>query len=200
MAKLADLISRSDWNDIQVELEREELVISPMMSMDYLYLYSKLLKMKPVSNSMRIIIAEIDMPEVVYDNEDDEGKLMLTIFGKNGMLNKNFELFRYQDEAEVQEAANAEAQFHLDLSPWEKWLGMDIDNKTLRERSLSNIVAVCMWGMTMESFEESDTQFQRERIEKMFREYEAMDPVERIDELTISSAALFEWEKYLRIW
>jgi hypothetical protein len=201
MNTLVDIVKNTDWLDVLLELEKEEMVVNDKMSMDFLFLFLRLHKLKPVQTPMRIIIAEIDVPECVYDDVTDyTDKKMLTIYGKNGMLNKDFECFRYLKEANDPDTANAEAKFNLNEMPREYWLGMEIDSETLAERSPINILAVCMWGMSLESFDEFDLQLLRMLVEHRFRDYRAMSPAEKIDELSIWSAALFEQEKKLHSW
>lgn len=197
MVKLVDLINFVEWGDVLSELKREEL-LADGMDKDFLFLFSKLLNMEPVESSMRIIIREVKVLDWTYEEEADE--MVLDIIGKNGILNKDLESFKYFEESKDPEIANAEAEFDIRATPWERWLGMDLDMETFNNRSVANIVSVCMWGMTLESFDEYDLQIERERIAMVYNEFKALSTEQKLEEIKKWRGFITSWEKKLLTW
>lgn len=48
----------------------------------------------------------------------------------------------------------------LDYTPWAIWLGMEIHPRTLRDYTVPEIVAHCLWEMTFVSFDEREIEKQ----------------------------------------
>lgn len=62
----------------------------------------------------------------------------------------------------------------LELTPWGKWLGMDISKASLNDFSESELIVHCLYEMTFVGFEEEDIKKRISRIEKSRKERESM--------------------------
>jgi hypothetical protein len=67
----------------------------------------------------------------------------------------------------------------LDFTPWQKWLGMDLTDDTIKHFTELEIIAHCLWEMTFAGFDESQIQEKFSDIEKSMEEYKNMTDEER---------------------
>jgi hypothetical protein len=73
----------------------------------------------------------------------------------------------------------AELSLALEFTPWEEWLAMPIDEKTLESFSELEIIAHCLWEMTFMGFDQEEIQEELDTINKSAEEYDSMTPEER---------------------
>jgi len=52
----------------------------------------------------------------------------------------------------------------LEFTPWEQWLGMEIDDKALQEHTKEQVMAHCLYEMTFISFSKHEIAKQREQM------------------------------------
>lgn len=67
----------------------------------------------------------------------------------------------------------------LEFTPWEKWLGMDIDKKSLEEFTELELISHCLHEMTYFSFDQKDIQEEFEKISGMADEIKNMTEEEK---------------------
>lgn len=67
----------------------------------------------------------------------------------------------------------------LELTSWNKWLGMDIHKQTLKGYSELEIIAHCLYEMSFAGFSEEDIPKALHRIEKSIKERQTMTKEER---------------------
>ncbi len=72
----------------------------------------------------------------------------------------------------------------LEFTSWKKWLGMDIDKNALSEFTELEIIAHCLYEMTVISFEEKEIQAELGRLKRTVEEYENMTEEERRKQTT----------------
>lgn len=116
--------------------------------------------------------------EMAFDElrgmEPDEGIIRLFI----GKFNPQSPLLFYVLGFE----GDSRKGFSLKFSPWEKWLGVEIDEALLGEFGASEIIAICLCDMTWASFRsEGINEFHREFIkneEMVLAVYALVDEIE----------------------
>lgn len=162
--KLAELLETVEWEEVKNNhfldyYESEETVT------DFLLLFSKLHRLEPVESGMRIIIREADLSGNPDDLEEGE-EIFYQLIGKNGTLNKEIKGFEYHRKADDPGFAHSETEYELIYVAWEEWLGMEVDEQTLRDYTAPQIAARCMAEMTLISFDP----FEIRREKEGFRE------------------------------
>lgn len=67
----------------------------------------------------------------------------------------------------------------IEYTPWEEWLGMDIDSESLKNFSELEIIAYSLNEMTYAGFTQEDVQTQMDKLKKIVDDYEKMSPEEK---------------------
>lgn len=67
----------------------------------------------------------------------------------------------------------------IEFTPWQEWLGMPIDTKTLEKFNELEIIAYCLNEMTYVGFEQEDIQAEMDRIKQIADDYDKMSPEEK---------------------
>lgn len=138
---LSELLATVTWTDVRPALLR--LYPEAEGSIDVLRLaFESLQRLDPVPSTMRILVDQLfpERPEAAAAYE---------VFGCNGRLNREQRDFPGPDDSLDAGYANAEAEFSLSLEPWERWLGMVADPATLARYTVPEIIAHCLWAMTL---------------------------------------------------
>jgi hypothetical protein len=80
-----------------------------------------------------------------------------------------------------QEATSDETtvSYALDFTPWEEWLGMDIDDKSIQAFSEPEIISHCLYEMTFYGFTQEKIQKEWKKIEKSVEDLENMTEEEK---------------------
>ena len=107
----------------------------------------------------------------------------MEVFDKDGTLNKEIDDFKYMDENADSVVANSEVEYAIELSDWEEWLGMEIDGETAQNYSTSEIAAHCLWEMTFFGYDKTAVQEQRDELNHIVKEINAMSDEERKEQL-----------------
>lgn len=81
----------------------------------------------------------------------------------------------------------------LELTPWKKWLGMEVDQQSLNDYSKVEIVAHCLYEMTYMGFSEDDIPKTLDKIDRKRKE-EKLRSVQEKDETTA------EVKEYIKKW
>ena len=187
--KFKELVDDVLWEDVKQSLSKfydmdEECLFNHQI------VFEKLKYIDPVENDMRIIVdwAEPD------GNIIEDGYWYVD--GKNGTLQKETEDYQYFKDKCTEEFANSEVGFALDFTPWNKWLGMDIDPETANDIRLmrADIVAHCLYEMTFMGYDEEEIQCTLNGLKDQIKNIEKMSE----EELRANSITLDELKERLK--
>jgi hypothetical protein len=168
--KLKELILTTNWGDVKSSLLRT--YPHSKKSIDkFQNVFDALLLLNPQVTKMRLFVEE-DMSL----GEDEEARI--DVFGKDGTLNKDLADFRHFRETGSEDFANSETSFALELVPWEKWLGMELDSSVLQGYANPDIIAFCLWEMTFFGFDQATIQEEKQEIDRRVVELENMSEEE----------------------
>lgn len=67
----------------------------------------------------------------------------------------------------------------IEFTPWNKWLGMEISDRSLHEYSQLEIIAHCLYEMTFVGFAEDEIQNELRSIERSMDDFNAMSEEEK---------------------
>lgn len=67
----------------------------------------------------------------------------------------------------------------LEFTSWDKWLGMDVDEKTLEDFTEFEIISHCLYEMTFISFDQEIIQEEIDKLEKLADEIRNMSEEEK---------------------
>ena len=67
----------------------------------------------------------------------------------------------------------------LEFNRWDKWLGMDVDEKTIHDFTELEIISHCLYEMTFISFDQEIIQEQIDKLEKLSEEIKNMSEEEK---------------------
>lgn len=169
--KFAELIATVTWTDVRDQLLSNYPEVKGSIK-KYGSVFMELKKLKPVKSGMRIIIQE------TFREEIDESPFT-EVTGRDGTLNKDLKDFKYSGKSIDSDYANSETDYALELTPWEKWLGMEIDTGTLKKYMPTQIVAHCLWEMTFLGFDQSQIRKERDELKRRIDELDAMTEEEK---------------------
>ena len=181
--KLRELVAKTDWNEVKSSLLQSYPSAEQTLE-GYECVFDALLSLPPREAKVRICLSE-----VFREGIDEEP--FVDVAGKDGTLNKDLPDFRHFDKSRETEFVNSETSFALDLTPWEEWLGMELDPSTVKAYSGPDIVAHCLWEMTFFGFDQTTIEKQKEELERRSRELENMTEDEK-------KRNLIPWEQVLK--
>lgn len=152
--KLAELINTNHW--LSVEMTLLKLYPEQFENIDaYNGIYRNLQEMKVEENKIKIIIDQ--------DYDEETGELCFPdVYGRN------------DNEKDVLKEALA-----LEFVPWQEWLGMTIEERTMKNFNELEIIAHCLYEMTFMGYEEEEIQNQLLEIMKIEEEYKNMTEEEK---------------------
>lgn len=84
--------------------------------------------------------------------------------------------------------------YALDFTPWEEWLGMDIDKESLQAFPETEIISHCLYEMTFYGFTQKKIQKEWKKIEKSVEELENMTEDEKQKQLKSWEDLKKEWD------
>lgn len=153
---LSDIIKSNSWLSVRLTLEK----LIPDQE-EFLDDYEK------VFNELRIMQAlpgkiTIDVKSV-HDTYDDSHYVDVSGYYTNPAERTN-------------EYSNSLA---IEFVPWNEWLGMPIDETSLKNFSELEIIAFCLHEMTYAGFEQEEIQSEIDKIKSIKDEYESLSPDEK---------------------
>lgn len=98
--------------------------------------------------------AEESVYIIVFEEQDDE------------ILVSGMEAYEEEDEN------GNRTTYSLEFTPWEEWLGMEIDPQTLKNYSELEILAHVLLEMTFVSFDPEEIKEEKKKLEKIINEME----------------------------
>jgi hypothetical protein len=137
--KFQDLIHKHPWPEIHTALVR----LYPDHESEiegYQTVFEKLKKLTPLPTDLRLRV------ELVYSEHSGEFHIEAKGIGPS------------------QENGDTGSLFALEFTPWVKWLGMELDTKTLDKFSEFDIVAHCLYEMTFFGFTQEDIKTAEEEL------------------------------------
>ncbi len=156
--KFIELIKKTEWDKIEsFLLEYYNKTISN--TNEYKVVYNRLLELNSSETRFKIYIEE------VFDkNFDDEPYVSIT--GKDGTLNNESSDFKHMGYDKDSDFANSEINYSLSLTDWKEWLGMDIDDVTIKNYKNYKIISHCLWEMTFYGFDQHTILQHTEELKK----------------------------------
>ncbi len=153
--KLFELIQTNNWISVKETLLRlypdQEKAIKA-----YQKVFSQLLQMDSNASQMEIVIKE-------YYDEDTDGKSYIDVSGS--MLQGTNEEMSYS--------------YAIEFEPWENWLGMSINETSLKEFTELEIISHCLFEMTFVGYDENEIQGFKGKVEKSIDDYKLMTKEEK---------------------
>lgn len=173
--KLSDLLAAVTWADVKASLLWHYPDAETSLE-GYRRVFAYLRNREAVASPVRIFIRE------GFDKKFDE-KPFTDVTGRDGTRNRDLEGFRDLTPPVDPAYADAEVDYSLVYTPWEQWLGMDIDPQTLHDYTAAQIAGHCLWEMTFHGFEEYQVQGERDELQWRIDALEAMTEEERKERL-----------------
>lgn len=157
--KLWELIRLVNFDDVSKSLKKH---YKDENTDGYEGVLCRLLDMEPSNptDNMRIVI-EWTEPDKRFDDDDEEG--YWHVDGKCGKLFKNEEPLEHL-EGYDEEFLNSEVGYALDFTPWNEWLGMEIDIISYDMLEYQDVCAFILWEMTFHGFSEEPIQKIRDEL------------------------------------
>ena len=134
----------------------------------YEQIFNELKLMESVAGNISIVLSN--------ENDDFDESEYVDVSGRENNPNEN-----------PNELTNSLA---IEFTPWNEWLGMDIDKDTLHKFTELEIIAHCLYEMTFMGFEE-EIQAEMDKMKDIADEYKNMSDEEK-KENTISLDDLFD--------
>lgn len=117
------------------------------------------------------------------------------VYGTNGKTNREnkdqFATKEHVDKMKAEEKwtkdkeeyVNSLTTWALDLTSWSEWMGMEVDEESLKAMTNEQFVCHCLWEMTFFGFKESQRNSMKRTLNK------------RIDDIDSGKAKLIPWEE-----
>jgi hypothetical protein len=109
--------------------------------------FQALLYMRPRPSGMTIVVDSVITPSAGPNP-------VVVVYGYDGRLNKDIEGFEGLGVPPDGESAMSLARFRMVYAPWEEWLGMEIDARTMAGTEENAIIAHCIKEMTWAGFDQ----------------------------------------------
>jgi len=155
--KLGDLIKNSSWLSVEIVFSR--LFPDQITYLDdYRTVYDELKVLRPIDSSISIIT------ETVIDEFDNEEYVSVSGYDSS----KTSEL-----KEEITES------LALEFTSWSEWLGMTIDNDSIKHFSSYEIICYCLHEMTFMGFNQKEIENEWQKIKKAEQEFKHMTKEEK---------------------
>ena len=115
----------------------------------------------------------------VVKAENDNDESYVDAYGQDGTTHQELEDFKWYSEQGKTDMSTREVKYALDFTPWEEWLGMQIDPSTMLEFDDPEIIAHCLWEMTFHGFEQVKIQTKIEELRNQSEAIKNMTPENR---------------------
>jgi uncharacterized membrane protein len=154
--KFGDLIANSLWLSVETVFSKiypDELDYLD----DYANVFDQLKYLNPKESNITIIISnEIDC----FDNEQ-----YVSVSG--------------YDDSKKEMTNNLTESLALEFTPWDEWLGMNIDHSSLRYFSSYEIICHCLQEMTFMGFNQEEIKNELDKIKEVADDYKNMTEEEK---------------------
>jgi hypothetical protein len=160
--KFIEIIKKVNWDDVRAVLydyyyeNSEDYQILD----EYERIFNELKYLKPQDcKGMRLYV------EYIKDTEADKDPVV-EVIGRNGTLNKESEDFKFWGNNVSEEIANKEITYALEMVCWEEWLDMNISLDIIKNFSMPEIIAHCIYEMTFMGFSQKQIQGKLDELRK----------------------------------
>jgi len=154
--KLNDLINSNFWLSVKIVLlqlyPNEKKNISA-----YEQIFNDLKFMEPVAGDISIVLSN--------EHDDFDKSEYVDVSGRENNPKEN-----------SNELTDSLA---IEFTPWNEWLGMDIDKDTLQDFTELEIIAHCLYEMTFIGFEEEEIQEKMSNMKREMEDYNNMTEEEK---------------------
>ena len=155
--KLGDLIKNSSWLSIEIVFSR--LFPDQITYLDdYRTVFDELKVLKPIDSSISIIT------ETVIDEFDNE---------------KYVSVSGYDSSKASELIGDITESLALEFTSWSEWLGMTIDNDSIKQFSSFEIICYCLHEMTFMGFNQKEIENEWQKIKKAEQEFKHMTKEEK---------------------
>lgn len=164
---LGELIKSVSWSEVRASLlwnhpaERERVE-------EYAPVLGRLKSLLPRATAMVVGL------EVVMDEEGKE-RIGVDVYGWRRGTGGSGAGERGNGGSAAAESDGSEVKWALEYQPWDEWLGMEIEERTLEVFAPADVAAHCLWEMTFAGFDE-------ETIRALVRELYARGEEFQLDE------------------
>jgi len=165
--KFKEIIDRANWDDVgKLFIEKYSQEEKNLEGYECVFLSLK--SMKPVGSkdNMKICIVLID-PKDEWEGEER----YIDIYGSDGITANDYHADRLE-------------RFALEMRAWNEWLGMEVNEDSLKEFSEIEIACHCLYEMTFMGFtEEKIQEFKKEldrRVEEIDNGTAKLIPMEEV--------------------
>ncbi len=165
--KLSELIGAVGWAEVRASLLWSHPDIEQPIE-DYRRVFASLQGLKPVPSNMRL----------VFRKTFRRGQTFTDVYRRDSTRNRDLEDFKHAAHSTDPGYADRETDFALGFVPWEQWLGMDVDPQALRDYTPPQVVAHCLWEMTLYGIEQSQIRAERDEVRRRIQKYDAMSEEE----------------------
>jgi len=155
--KFGDLIKDSSWLSVEIVFSR---VYPDQVAFleDYKTVFNELKALKPKNSSISIIINH------VIDEFDNEEYLSVSGYDNLKVATSNDPITE---------------SLALEFTPWTEWLGMNIDQESIKSFSTYEIISHCLHEMTFMGFNKKEIDEEWQRIKKAEDELKHMTEEEK---------------------
>lgn len=175
-----DVLYEVQWNDVESLMKDYYYNDNDDWPIDcpkYKQMFGELHFINAVETKMRLCL-EHKYTDAAED-EADNYEHYIEVIGRDGSLVKESSDYEYFKDNISDEAANAESTYAIEFSPWEKWLGMEIDSATIKQFSFVEIIVHSLFEMTFISFDQSEIQEEIEELNSRVEEINNMTEEEK---------------------
>lgn len=173
-----EAISKVPWRDVEkFMVDYYTIDIASEDIPHYQHIFNQLHFMTPVETTMRLCLSRVT--EDVLDIDKDDFEPYVDIYGKNGTLNKESSDYEHFKDNVTDEFAQSESTYALEFTPWDQWLYMTIDEDTINNFSLVEIVSHSLFEMTYCGYDQKDIQARLDELHKTVDEINNMSEDEK---------------------
>lgn len=150
---LSEIIKSNAWLSVKLTLERLFPDQHELLD-DYEKVFYELRTMQPAESNVTIDV------HWVHDDYDDTDYVDVSGY--------------YTNPADrTDEYSNSLA---IEFTTWQEWLGMPVDQKSLKEFSELELIAYCLDELTYAGFEQDEIQAEMNRIKKIADDFNKLSP------------------------
>lgn len=184
MATLKDIFNKVTFEEVLEEIlnaypDEEEIIDQ------YEEVFSKIMDMEPAPNNEKWKLA-LENSEEEWDYYDEDT-------GETEHIVENY-VTVYGKKPKCKE------YYAIEFAPWNEWLSMVIDTKTLKEFTSAQIAAHCLWEMTFISFDEESIEDAlgdlKNIVEELMEAFNEPETKKIISSEDLRQYLLDKWEEY----
>lgn len=155
-----ELIRNVAWNPGWDRVWERMLEIYPdqyKLHDEYQKTFNRCRRSEPVATKMRILVRTVQ-PDEIDLKYDPDAKPYVVVDGKNGTRFCDEEDYRNMPwyEKATKEEREEEITYGIEFTPWNEWIGMEIDSESFKDFTEVEIAVHALWEMTFISYDENE--------------------------------------------